>query len=307
MPGCRPTSLGGDDAGAGDGAARGAAPGAPGNAARPSVEPPSGRWRTGLAGAGEQLRLLIGRSATGVAREVIAFGVPLALVCQARLGTGNGEGALILDGQRSASPPVVLVHGFGGSSTSWFALRRALSADGRTVVTFDYPPWGPSVEELADRLTATVEGVLAASGAEKVHLVGHSLGGVIIAQALSGDRLARHVDLVVTLGSPFGGCPWAHLLSPLPLVRAIRATSPLLRRLAAAPPPAGVRWLAFASALDQVVPADRAIPAHRQATCISVDAAGHCGMLLHPEVIARIVAATAARGQGTHPADLRAA
>jgi triacylglycerol lipase len=190
---------------------------------------------------------------------------------------------------------VVLVHGFAGSSTSWFAVRRALRADGRTVVSFDYPPWASSVDELADRLIETVEDVLAATGAGKVHLVGHSLGGVIIALALMRERLAGHVDLVVTLGSPFSGSPWAGMLPLAPLVRALRTGSPLLRRLAAAPAPAGVRWLAFASTLDPIVPAHRAVPANRQATRVMIDAAGHSGMLLDPEVIARIVAATTFR------------
>jgi pimeloyl-ACP methyl ester carboxylesterase len=190
---------------------------------------------------------------------------------------------------------VVLVHGFAGSSTSWFAVRRALQADGRTVVSFDYRPWAASVDKLADQLVETVEDVLAATGAGKVHLVGHSLGGVIIALALTRDRLAGHVDLVVTLGSPFSGSPWADMLPLGPLVRALRPGSPLLRRLAIARAPAGVRWLAFASTLDPIVSAHRAVPVNRQATRVMIDAAGHCGMLLDPEVIARIVAATALR------------
>ena len=136
---------------------------------------------------------------------------------------------------RRTVPPVVLVHGFAVSSTSWFAVRRALRADGRTVVSFDYPPWASSVDELADRLVETVEDVLAGT----VHLVGHSLGGVIIAPALTRDRLAGHVDLVVTLGSPFSGSPWAGMLPLGPLVRALRPGSPLLPRLAAAPAPTG--------------------------------------------------------------------
>jgi pimeloyl-ACP methyl ester carboxylesterase len=190
---------------------------------------------------------------------------------------------------------VVLVHGFAGSSTGWFAVRRALCADGRTVVSFDYPPWASSVDELADQLVETVQDVLAATGAGKVHLVGHSLGGVIVALALTRDRLAGRVDLVITLGSPFSGSPWAGMLAVAPLVRALRPGSRLLRRLAAAPAPEGVRWLAFASTLDPIVPAHRAVPANRQATRVVIDAAGHCGMLLDPDVIARIVAATTLR------------
>jgi pimeloyl-ACP methyl ester carboxylesterase len=197
-----------------------------------------------------------------------------------------------VDAPRRAAPPVVLVHGFAGSSTSWFAVRRALGAGGRTVVSFDYAPWASSVDELADRLVETVHDVLAATGAAQVHLVGHSLGGVIVAVALTREGLPAHVDLVVTLGSPFDGSPWAGMLPLGPLVRALRPGSALLRRLAAAPAPAGVRWLAFASSLDPIVPAHRAVPVNRPVTRVMIDAAGHCGMLLDPAVIARIVAAT---------------
>jgi hypothetical protein len=100
------------------------------------------------------------------------------------------------------------------------------------------------------------------------------------------------VDLVVTIGTPFGGSPWAGLLPLGPLLRSLRQGSPLLHRLAAAPRPAGVRWLAFASALDLIVPGDRAVPVNGQATRVRVKSAGHLGMLLDLEVIARILAAT---------------
>jgi pimeloyl-ACP methyl ester carboxylesterase len=251
----------------------------------------------------------ISRSAIGAAREVRAtaaavWGVPSGLVhdtareTRPRAGSHRQPSTAIGDRGRNrgrTAPPVVLVHGFAGSSTSWFAVRRALGADRRMVVSFDYPPWASSVDELADRLIETVEDVLAATGAGKVHLVGHSLGGVIIALALTRDRLAGCVDLVVTLGSPFSGSPWADVLPLCPLVRALRSGSPLLRRLAAAPAPAGVRWLAFASTLDAIVPAHRAVPANRHATRVMIEADGHSGMLLDPDVIARIVAATTLR------------
>jgi triacylglycerol lipase len=254
---------------------------------------------------GDRWSLLVSRSVSGLAGEAVAAAVacggPLRLV-RATAPEPRDDLAHVPAPHGPAAPPVVLVHGLAASPRCWFALRRALRAAGRTVVSFDYSSRASSVEELADRLVTTVAELLTVTGAGKVHLIGHSLGGVIIAQALTGDRLAGRVDLVTTLGSPFGGSPWAALcpLGP-PQVRALRRGSPLLRRLGGARPPEGVRWLAFVSTRDPIVPADRAVPAHGQVTQVSIDEAGHCGMLLDPGVIARIVAATAAPVDSVDP------
>jgi triacylglycerol lipase len=77
-------------------------------------------------------------------------------------------------------------------------------------------------------------------------------------------------------------------------VWSVRPGSPLLRRIAAAPPPAGVTWLAFAASTDQIVPPDRAVPVNRAARRVTIHGAGHSGMLLAPDVIAQIVAETKA-------------
>jgi triacylglycerol lipase len=184
--------------------------------------------------------------------------------------------------------PVLLVHGFCGTQSSWSLVAQTLSARGLTVDAIAYTPFGTSVARLADRLVAEVNRILSETHSDKVHLVGHSLGGVVIAKAIADGRLDGLVDTVVTLGSPFGGSPWANLLPFGEIPRALREGSPLLRRLASAPPPDGVRWLAFTAELDIVVPGLRSVPAHTEVESITIGGVGHLGMLLSRRVVERI-------------------
>ena len=135
--------------------------------------------------------------------------------------------------------PVLLVHGFCGTKSSWSLVARSLKAQGLTVDAISYAPFGISVEQVADRLVAKVHSMLFETGADKVYLVGHSLGGVIIAQAIAAGHLNGLVDTVITLGSPFGGSPLAKLLPFMELPRALQKGSQLLRGLASAPAPDG--------------------------------------------------------------------
>jgi triacylglycerol lipase len=186
--------------------------------------------------------------------------------------------------------PVLLVHGFGGTKSSWALVANALSARGVAVEAMSYPPVGTSVQQLADRLVAEVERILVATGTDKVHLVGHSLGGVVIAQAIADGRLAGRVHTVITLGSPFRGSPWAGVLPFTEIVRELRAGSSVLSRLASAPMPDGIRWLSLTAALDIIVPGVRAVPPHPQAEIITFEGVGHLGMLVSRQVIGCITA-----------------
>jgi triacylglycerol lipase len=249
----------------------------------------------GPIGSARALVRKVGRTAMVQAYELALMASVAATVPVNLLGGGTEPryGALprVQAAPAAKARPVLLVHGFGGTKSSWSQLARTLSARGMTFYAITYAPFGTSVEQLADRLAAEVKRMLSQTGADKVHLVGHSLGGVVIAQALASGRLTGQVDTVVTLGAPFGGSPWAQLLPFGAMVRALRQGSPLLRRLAYAPAPDGVRWLAFTAALDLVVPGRRSVPAHAGAETVTIGGVGHLGMLLSDQVVGRIAAA----------------
>jgi triacylglycerol lipase len=247
-------------------------------------------WPDPIRGARAAVRV-IGRAAMVQAYEValmasVAAKAPLHLV-----GFDTQSEALPQANIAPTARPVLLVHGFCGTKSSWSLVARALRARGVTVDAITYTPFGTSVEQLADRLVADVERVLSQTGADKVHLVGHSLGGVVIAQAIASGRLSGRVDTVVTLAAPFGGSPWANLLPFGATVQALREGSPLLRGLASAQAPDGVRWLAFTATLDMIVPGLRSVPTHAQVETIAVGGVGHLGMLLNRRVVGRIVEA----------------
>jgi triacylglycerol lipase len=250
-----------------------------------------------LGGARAAVHTMAG-AATVQANEV-AMLMSVAVMAPLRLVGRGFESASGLSPHMKArtaptTRPVLLVHGLGGTKSSWSLIAQTLSAQGLTVDAITYAPLGTSVEQLADQLVAEVARILSRTGADKVHLVGHSLGGVVIAQAIAEGGLDGLVDTVVTLGSPFGGSPWAGLLSFVEIVRALRPGSPLLQRLASAPVPDGVRWLAVTAALDFIVPGLRSVPSHPQVETITVDGVGHLGMLVSGQVIGCISAALSA-------------
>ncbi|OZC29296.1 esterase/lipase family protein [Gordonia polyisoprenivorans] len=133
--------------------------------------------------------------------------------------------------------PVVLVHGTGGSQqTNWGTYVPLLKNQGYCVFALTYgaidgAPWPVSavggmkpMESSAAQLATYVDKVLAATGARKVDIVGHSQGTVIpdyYAKFLGGaDKIDKYVSLApLWQGTNVGG---AAVL--MPLVRGLGLT-----------------------------------------------------------------------------------
>ncbi len=95
------------------------------------------------------------------------------------------------------TPPVLLLHGLGGSRISWEPQLAGLSAT-RRVVAWDLPGYGDSapldVPITFDALADAVARCAAEIDAPEVHLVGISFGGMI-----AQYTAARHPALVRSL------------------------------------------------------------------------------------------------------------
>ncbi len=113
----------------------------------------------------------------------------------------NGVRAFAATGGRdfnSKEPTVVLIHGAGFDHTAWALHSRWFAHHGFSVLVPDLPGHGRSaglalrsIAEMSDWIAA----LLAAAGAAKAHLIGHSMGSLI---AL--ETAARHPEKVSALG-----------------------------------------------------------------------------------------------------------
>lgn len=135
---------------------------------------------------------------------------------------------------RGQGRPVVLVHGFAGSAEAWAAAAADLAAD-HAVYAIDLLGFGESAKPArADHSLAghgrRVAAFCAALGLTGVTLAGHSMGGVVAAQAALADaegRLARLALLDANFYRRNG--PPIPLFPPLPRLLAARFYAPAAR------------------------------------------------------------------------------
>ena len=97
----------------------------------------------------------------------------------------------------NGTPPLLLLHGLGGNSTSWTLNQRALAA-GRQVFALDLPGHGKSARIVGDGTVPSTGALLSrlpdALGIERFHLLGLSYGG-----ALAMDMAGRMPDRILSL------------------------------------------------------------------------------------------------------------
>ncbi len=169
---------------------------------------------------------------------------------------------------RGEDVPVVLLHGLFGAAANFGAIQRRLAGSGR-IIAFDLRNHGLSPHDPAmpyAAMAADVLDSLAALGAPRATLVGHSMGGKVAMAAalLCPDRVSRLVvaDIApVRYAASFQGFVAAMLALPLtpglrraeadaalaPAIADVRVRSFLLQNLQFGPAPAwriGLREIA---------------------------------------------------------------
>ncbi len=111
---------------------------------------------------------------------------------------------------------MLFVHGLWMSGAESFILRRQLAARGWALRVFPYSSLAESIDTIARRC-ARMALQMASRTLQPVHLVGHSLGGLVIYRVfetglLAPDRFSGDFCRVVFMGTPARGSQTARAL-----------------------------------------------------------------------------------------------
>lgn len=118
--------------------------------------------------------------------------------------------------QPGAGTPIILVPGFSCNRGYWGSMARYLGRQGYgPVYAVSLEPLLGSMQDNAKHLSRYVEAVCEQTGAEKVILVGHSMGGVVSRVYVHELDGAKRVAKILALGSPHEGTVLAKALSGL--------------------------------------------------------------------------------------------
>ena len=223
------------------------------------------------------------RSLAALGREA------LALARQARL-LRHDIATIVPPG---AQPDVaVLVHGFLATAGVLRPLAEMLEREaGVAIASFTHTP-GTSVTTLAERLRALVQQL---DHAERIHLIGHSIGGLAVrlfVQELGGDP---RVVGTISIASPFGGARRARLL-PGQLGRELEPGSALLKRLREGAARQGsVPHFAIAGTHDRVIHAGAELS---EWELLAVDGGAHNSVLYDQAVLRAVTERVRAASRG---------
>jgi len=113
----------------------------------------------------------------------------------------------------AAAEPILFVHGWNSSGTVWNTMIGRFQADGWTPAQTNNWSYNTAQSNVttAGQLSTKVDQILSATGASKVDIVTHSMGGLSSRYYLKNLGGTAKVDEWVSLGGPNHGTATAYL------------------------------------------------------------------------------------------------
>jgi triacylglycerol lipase len=192
----------------------------------------------------------------------------------------------------SARPdPVLLVHGFRGSSSGWHALEASLRDRGfrdTEIDAIDYDSDASNVD-VARQIAREADALRARTGAARIDVVTHSMGAISSRYWLERLGGAAHVDAWVSLAGVNEGTVWAYGCYVLTPCQEMVPTSSVLRGLDDRFRATGAtRYGAWWSPCDEAI-VPRANAELAGARNVETACLGHTEMRTDPRVLAQVV------------------
>src|SRR4051795_4455205 len=155
----------------------------------------------------------------------------------------------------SAHDPILFVHGWNSSSSAWTTMVSRFQADGWTSAELNNWSYNTSQSNAttAGQISTKVDQILAATGAAKVDIISHSMGGLSSRYYLKNLGGTAKVDDWVSLGGPNHGTDTARFCFQTSCVE-MRPGSAVLRALHSRDEsPGAVTYRTWWSPCDEVI------------------------------------------------------
>ncbi|HEX6711730.1 MAG TPA: triacylglycerol lipase [Thermoleophilaceae bacterium] len=172
--------------------------------------------------------------------------------------------------------PILFVHGWNSSSSTWNTMVSRFQADGWT--TPELNNWSYNYSQsnatTASQIATKVDSILKSTCATKVDLISHSMGGLSTRYYVRNLGGGAKVDEWVSLGGPNHGTDTAYFCFSTACGE-MRPGSSFLAQLNSGDetPDVGVNWLTWWSPCDEVINPDSSVSldgaTNTQTACIS--------------------------------------
>lgn len=179
--------------------------------------------------------------------------------------------------------PILFVHGFTASSSAWNTMIPRFQADGwhsNQLFAITYNSF-QSNATIANQIKTTVDQIRATTGASKVDIVTHSMGGLSTRYYLKNLGGTAFVDDWVSLAGPNHGTIWAWGCAFLtPCLQMTPGSSFLNGLNAGDETPGAVSYGTWWSACDEIITPDESVilsgATNTQTSCLL-----HSGLLIN--------------------------
>jgi triacylglycerol lipase len=172
--------------------------------------------------------------------------------------------------------PILFVHGWNSSSSTWNTMLGRFQADGWT--TPELNNWSYNYSQsnatTASQIATKVDSILKSTCATKVDLISHSMGGLSTRYYVKNLGGGAKVDEWVSLGGPNHGTDTANFCFSTACSE-MRVGSSFLNALNSGDetPDVGVNWRTYWSGCDEIINPDSSVAlqgaTNTQTACIS--------------------------------------